>query len=271
MKSEITPLGFIGAGKMGASLISGVLEAGVAGKEDILFSEPDSGRRDELCAKLGVRAADSAEIARQCAVIVLAVKPWAVADVLAEIAGALTPGKTVVSIAAGITISAIEEKLPDGVAVVRAMPNIAATVGESATAIAAGANTGRDSVAAARCVLEAAGTVVELPEALIDAVTGLAGSGPAYVFTFVEALIQAGLKVGLPASEARKLAVQTVKGAAVMLEQMESEHPASLRDAVTTPGGTTIAGLHELEAGRLTDVVIRAVEAATRRSKELGN
>jgi pyrroline-5-carboxylate reductase len=269
--SEITPLGFIGAGKMGSSLISGVLKAGIAGGEEILVSEPDSGKLDELCAKPGVRAADSVTLARQSALIVLAVKPWAVADVLGEIAGVMTPDKTVVSIAAGITIGAIEEKMPDGVAVIRAMPNIAATVGESATAIAAGTSAGKGAVRAARRVLEAAGTVVELPETLIDAVTGLAGSGPAYVFSFVEALIQAGLKVGLPADQARRLAVQTVKGAAVMLEQMEREHPAGLRDAVTTPGGTTIAGLHELEAGRMTDVVIRAVEAATRRSKELGN
>ncbi len=269
--SKITPLGFIGAGKMGASLIAGVLKAGITGPGELLICEPDSARCEQLCAKLSVRAADSLTLARQCAVIVLAVKPWAVADVLGEIAGALTPGKTVVSIAAGITLGAMEEQLPDGVAVIRAMPNIAATVGESATAIAAGSNAGRDSVAAARRVLEAAGTVVELPETLIDAVTGLAGSGPAYVFMFVEALIQAGLKVGLPADQARGLAVQTVKGAAVMLEQRENEHPARLRDAVTTPGGTTIAGLHELESGRLTDVVIRAVEAATLRSRELGN
>jgi pyrroline-5-carboxylate reductase len=269
--SKITPLGFIGAGKMGASLLTGVLKAGVAGAGDIIISEPDAARRDKVCADSGVRAADSATLARDCRLIVLAVKPWAVSDVLDEIAGKLAAGKTVVSIAAGITTGAIEEKLPDGVAVVRAMPNIAATVGESATAIAAGKSAGKDSLDAVRRVLEAAGVVVELPESLIDAVTGLAGSGPAYVFTFVEALIQAGLKVGLPAQEARSLAVQTVKGAAVMLEQCTDQHPAGLRDAVTTPGGTTIAGLHELESGRLTDVVIRAVEAATRRSRELGN
>ncbi|MBW7997776.1 MAG: pyrroline-5-carboxylate reductase [Candidatus Glassbacteria bacterium] len=269
--SNITPLGFIGAGKMGASLIAGVIRAGVADRENILISEPDSARRDELCADKGIRAADSVELARNCPVIVLAVKPGVVADVLDEISAAVEPGKTVISIAAGIKTGAMEEKLADGVAVVRAMPNIAATVGESATAIAAGKNAGREALDAARRVLGAAGSVVELPEKLIDAVTGLAGSGPAYVFTFVEALIAAGLKVGLPAEEARKLAVQTVKGAAVMLEQREAEHPAELRDAVTTPGGTTIAGLHELESGRFTDVVIRAVEAAARRSRELGD
>jgi pyrroline-5-carboxylate reductase len=268
--TEITPLGIIGAGKMGASLLTGVIKADLALPGDIIISEPDKERSAQLCAEKGVRSADSGTLARESAVIVLAVKPWMVAEVLEAIAGDITPGKIVITIAAGIRTAAVEEKLPRGVAVVRAMPNIAATVGESATAISAGKSAGEDALAVAREVLEAVGRVVVLPESLIDAVTGLAGSGPAYVFTFVEALIQAGLKVGLPAGESRKLAVQTVKGAAVMLEQLVGEHPAGLRDAVTTPGGTTIAGLHELESGRFTDVVIRAVEAATRRSKELG-
>ncbi|OGF98067.1 MAG: hypothetical protein A2Z86_05040 [Candidatus Glassbacteria bacterium GWA2_58_10] len=154
--------------------------------------------------------------------------------------------------------------------VVRAMPNIAATVGLSATAIAAGRFALERHLESARRILGAAGSVVELPESLLDAVTGLSGSGPAYVFLFAEALLSGALKVGLPAAEARVLAVQTIKGAAAMLEADPAVHPAVLRDAVTTPGGTTIAGLHELESRGFRDGVIRAIEAATDKSRLLG-
>ena len=152
----------------------------------------------------------------------------------------------------------------------RAMPNIAATVGESATALAAGKAAEADQIELAGNILGSMGTVVKLPEKLIDAVTGLSGSGPAYVFLFAEALLSGALKVGLPAKEARELVMMTIKGAAAMLEADKGSHPAVLRDAVTTPGGTTIAGLHELESKGFRNAVIQAVEAATQRSKELG-
>ena len=263
-------IGIIGVGRMGAALLEGVLRSRLATPVRVFVQDTDKKRREEVCANTGARAASASEIARECDVVLICVKPGIVQKVLEEIKPALRSGSLVISIAAGVTTSSIEQALGSGVPVVRAMPNIAATVGQSATALAGGTSAGKAHLRLARKIFSAAGAAVELPEALIDAVTGLAGSGPAYVFLFAEALMSAGLKVGLPAQAARELAVQTIKGAAAMLEQNPQTHPATLRDAVTTPGGTTIAGLHELERGRLRDAVIRAVEAATERSRELG-
>jgi len=263
-------IGFIGVGRMGAALLESVLRAELTPSDRVFVHDADMKRRDEVCANTGARAASAVEIARSCDVVLVCVKPGVVPAVLDEIKGKLGGAGLVISIAAGVTLGAIEQALGGGVPVVRAMPNIAATVGQAATALAGGSAAGERHLELAEKIFSAAGKAVVLPEALIDAVTGLAGSGPAYVFLFAEALVSAGLKVGLPADAARELAVQTIKGAAIMLEQNPQTHPATLRDSVTTPGGTTIAGLHELERGRLRDAVIRAVEAATERSREIG-
>lgn len=268
--SKIEKIGFIGAGKMGSALLAGVLRAKIVPAGKVLISEIDQARRDEICKKHRVRSASLDELARSCGTILICVKPNVVAPVLREIREFVGEEKLVVSIAAGITTTSIETELKPGVPVVRVMPNIAATVGESATALAAGKAAGAEHIELARNILGSVGIVVELPEKLIDAVTGLSGSGPAYVFLFAEALLSGALKVGLPAKEARELMVMTIKGAAAMLEADKGSHPAVLRDAVTSPGGTTIAGLHELESKGFRNAVIRAVEAATERSQELG-
>lgn len=264
-------VGFIGVGKMGSALLQGVLRAGLCPAERVLAFDTDRELLAAVCGATGAGAADSAlELARRCRTIVLAVKPQVLPAVLEELQPVAGPELLLISIAAGISTEAIEERLGVPCPVVRAMPNLAATVGQSATALCRGRHAGDRHLAEALRLLGAAGLALELPERLLDAVTGLSGSGPAYVFLFAEALIAGGLKVGLPHAAARRLAVQTLKGAAALLEARPEEHPAGLRDQVTTPGGTTIAGLHELEKRAFRDAVISAVEAAAARSRELG-
>ncbi len=268
--AEIEKIGFIGTGKMGSALIEGVLKAGLAEPSGVFFSEISREAVKRCREKFGITALPAEQLAAECHVVVLCVKPPVVIPVIRQIGSALGQQKLVVSVAAGITTRAIETELAPGVPVVRAMPNIAATVSASATALAAGSAARKADLELARRILASVGLVAELPEELLDAVTGLSGSGPAYVFLFAEALISGALKVGLPYAEARALAVQTLKGAAAMLEADPDLHPATLRDAVTTPGGTTIAALHELEQKGFRNAVISAVEAAARRSRELG-
>lgn len=267
---KIGKIGFIGAGKMGSALIGGVLKAGLVKSAEIFFSETSEQAGKRCREKFGVVEVSAEELAAECRVVILCVKPPVVAPVIRQIGSVLNSDNLVVSVAAGVTTRALEAELAPGVPVVRAMPNIAATVAASATAIAAGAAANRKHIELARKILASVGLVVELPEKLLDAVTGLSGSGPAYVFLFAEALISGALKVGLPYPEAWALAVQTLKGAAAMLEADPGSHPATLREKVTTPGGTTIAALHELEQKGFRDAVTSAVEAATRRSGELG-
>jgi pyrroline-5-carboxylate reductase len=268
--AETEKIGFIGAGKLGSALIEGVLKAGLAGPDEVLFSEISEEIAERCSEKFGIKAVSAERCAKECRVVLLCVKPPVVVPLVRQVASVIGAGKLIVSVAAGITTASIEAELDPKVAVVRAMPNIAATVSASATAVAAGSAAGKKDIELARRILSSVGQVVELPEDLLDAVTGLSGSGPAYVFLFAEALISGALKVGLPYAEARALAVQTIKGAATMLEVNPESHPATLRDKVTTPGGTTIAALHELEQKGFCDAVISAVEAATRRSRELG-
>jgi pyrroline-5-carboxylate reductase len=268
--ARIGKTGFVGVGKMGGALLDGALKAGLLVPSEVLISEPDRERSQSVCNRYGVRAADTAALAAESRVILLCVKPQIAAQVLEDMRQSMSPDKLVLSIAAGVTTGQIEAVLGGTVPVVRAMPNIAATVGESATALTPGVAARSAHLELARTIFGAVGAVVELPERMLDAVTGLSGSGPAYVFLFAEALISGALKAGLPQKEARRLAVQTLKGAAAMLEAEPETHPAVLRDAVTTPGGTTIAGLHELEKRGFRDAVISAVEAASRRSAELG-
>jgi pyrroline-5-carboxylate reductase len=232
-----------------------------------------SARRGERIAELiktyGVVGGTNAEVARQSDVVVLAVKPQILDQVLRGLSPEISREKLVVSVAAGVPIAAIERRLHPPMRVVRAMPNTPATVGAGATAIAMGEHATDDDLRVAKAIFDSVGITVVLEESQLDAVTGLSGSGPAYLFLIIEALADAGVKVGLSRRASLQLAAQTVLGSAKLLIE-SGQHPGLLKDHVTSPGGTAIAGLHTLEAGGLRNVLMNAVEAATRRSKELG-
>lgn len=266
------PLALLGAGAMGSALLEGILAAGLA--------EPDRTRittLDEAAAQRwrerGVSVADdNAAAARGAAVVIVAVKPADVPDVLDSLAGALPrePGDVlVVSVAAGVALRTLAEHLPPGTPTVRVMPNTPALIGEGMAALSPGEHCGEADVATARALLEACGRVVVVPEKQQDAVTAVSGSGPAYVFAVAEALIDAGVGLGLPRPTATELAVQTLAGAALMLRD-QGTHPALLREQVTSPGGTTAAGLREFDRHGMRSTVAAAVEAAHARSVELG-
>lgn len=263
-------IGFVGAGNMAGALIKGLLHSGTVGPTQILASDVREERLAELAGKHGIAITkDNAKLAAWSDVVVLAVKPQVIDKVMVPIASALRPHTLVVSIAAGVPIEFIESRLPPETRVVRTMPNTAAIALAGATAIAPGTHASEDDLGLARQLFEATGRVVVLDESLLDAVTGLSGSGPAYVMLIIEALADGGVKVGLHRETALLLAAQTVYGSAKLLLET-GEHPGRLKDMVTSPGGTAIAGLHTLEAGGLRTTLINAVESATRRSIELG-
>jgi pyrroline-5-carboxylate reductase len=265
--SEQTMIAVIGAGKMGEALVSGLLKAGTS-PDDLLITERYEERANELSARYGVKSVSNADAARQADTIVLAVKPQDMDVLLAELAPLVTPDRLIVTIAAGITTSAIERKLADGVPVVRVMPNTPALVGEAMSAVAAGAHASSEHLERAEELFRPVGKVVRVPESQLDAVTALSGSGPAYVFYLVEAMTDAGILLGLPRAMAHELIVQTVFGAAVMLRET-GEHPVALREAVTSPAGTTIAAIRELENHGVRAAFLAALEAARDRSREL--
>jgi len=263
-------IGVIGAGNMAEALLKGLVASGKVKPANLAVS----GRRPEkvklLAQRYGIRAAaDNPDCAHDADIVILAVKPQVLATVLEHEAAAIPGGALILSVAAGVTTSTIESRLHRPAPVVRAMPNTAAMVGYSATAIAAGAYAKEADLAVARSVFEAVGRVVVVDEVHLDAVTGLSGSGPAYIFLIIEALADAGVKVGLSREIALELAAQTLLGSAHMLLET-GVHPGQLKDQVTSPGGTAIAGLHTLEAGGLRTTLINAVETATRRARELG-
>jgi pyrroline-5-carboxylate reductase len=263
-------VGFLGGGAMAEALAGGLVAAGVP-KAQLRAADPDATRRRMLAERLGIAvSADNAEAVEGADVVVIAVKPGIVVPALAALHGALAGRAPLwVSIAAGVKLSSLSSALPDGARVVRAMPNTPALVRCAATAICGNARASADDLALARALFESVGSCWAAPdEALLDAVTGLSGSGPAYVFVFLEALADAGVRVGLPRDAANALARQTVLGAA-RLAEVSGRHFAELKDQVTSPGGTTIAGLERLEAGGLRAALYEAVAAATRRSKEL--
>jgi pyrroline-5-carboxylate reductase len=263
-------LAFLGAGNMAEALIKGLLRAEVAAPDEILCTDRRTERGEELTARYAVRFTTSnPAAAREADVIVLSVKPQVMNHLLEEISPALDESKLVISIAAGVPIEAIERKVGHGVRIVRTMPNTPALVGAGATAMSAGRHATEDDLKQAKALFDAVGKSVVVDEPLLDAVTGLSGSGPAYVFLVIEALSDAGVKVGLPRYTAQELAAQTVLGSAKLLIET-GEHPGRLKDQVTSPGGTAIAGLHTLEAGGLRTTLMDAVEAATHRSRELG-
>jgi pyrroline-5-carboxylate reductase len=263
-------IGFIGAGNMAEALIRGLVRGNHVAAKQVLASAPRRERLDELEKLYGIFVSkDNREIARSSNVVVLSVKPQIMDKVLAEVGDQLQPGTLVISIAAGVDTESIETAVPEGVRVVRAMPNTPALVSAGATAIAAGKHASEVDLATATALFEAVGIAVVLEEYHLDAVTGLSGSGPAYIFLILEALADAGVKVGLSRRNAQRLAAQTVMGSAKMLLETD-EHPGRLKDMVTSPGGTAIAGLHTLEEGGLRTTLINAVETATKRAKELG-
>jgi pyrroline-5-carboxylate reductase len=263
-------LGFVGGGNMAAALVKGLLHAKVVPPSSIVVSDVKEERLALFRDKHGVRTtADNHELVRDSDVVVLAVKPQVIDKVLGAIGGDVRPGQLVISVAAGVPVAAMEARLPEGAHVVRTMPNTPATVDAGATAIAAGTHATDEDLEVARQLFAAVGRVVALDESLLDAVTGLSGSGPAYVMLMIEALADGGVKVGLHRDTALLLAAQTVYGSAKLLLDT-GEHPGRLKDMVTSPGGTAIAGLHTLESGGLRRTLIDAVEAATARSVALG-
>jgi pyrroline-5-carboxylate reductase len=261
--------GLIGTGNMAEALIRGLLAAGVAERPQVIGSDPRAERRREMAERYGIETlSDNSEVARRADILILAVKPQVMTRVLDEIRTHVRPSALVISIAAGIPLAVIEAHLPR-VRVVRTMPNTPALVGAGATAIAAGGHATEEDLDAARRIFDSVGMSVTLEESQMDAVTGLSGSGPAYMFLIIEALADAGVKVGLSRYNAQALAAHTVLGSAKLLIET-NEHPGRLKDMVTSPGGTAIAGLHTLEAGGLRTTLMNAVEVATNRSRELG-
>jgi pyrroline-5-carboxylate reductase len=262
-------IAFIGAGNMAEAMIRGLLRGSVFAADRIMASAPRTERIEELSKKYGIRGATDNREAARAQIVVLSVKPQILSRVLDEIAGAIDPDALVISIAAGVPVAAIQARLAGGTRVVRAMPNTPALVDTGATAIAGGEHARDTDLADAKRIFDSVGITVVLDESQLDAVTGLSGSGPAYVFLILEALSDAGVKVGLSRRTAQLLAAQTVLGSAKLLLET-NEHPGRLKDMVTSPGGTAITGLHTLEAGGVRTTLMNAVEAATRRSRELG-
>jgi pyrroline-5-carboxylate reductase len=260
---------FVGGGQMAEALIGGMLAVKLCAPDHIRVSDPIAERLDVLKKKYGVQTGRSnREIAAWGDIVVLAVKPQVLDGVLKEV-GAELAKALVVSIVAGVPISRITDACGRDARVIRAMPNTPALVQQGMTALAIGAGAQEKDVASVRGIFESVGKVVPIEERLMDAVTGLSGSGPAYVFLAIEALADGGVKMGVPRAIAEMLAAQTVLGAAQMVLET-GQHPARLKDQVASPGGTTIAGLHRLEQGGLRATLIDAVEAATKRSQELG-
>ncbi len=273
MALDAMRIGFIGGGAMAEALAGGLLGAGVEAAR-IAAADPDRQRREHLAQALGIAThADNAELVRSAELVVLAVKPAVVAPVLAELRSApgLDPARPLwISIAAGVTLATLEAGLGPAARVIRAMPNTPALVRAGATALCGNSRVEARDRAVARALFEGVGITWEAPqEGLLDAVTGLSGSGPAYLFAFLEALGEAGQRVGLPREAAERLACETVYGAAKLARE-SGRSPAELRRQVSSPGGTTLAGLERLEAGGLRAAVCEAVAAATRRSRELG-
>lgn len=263
-------IGFIGAGKMGSAIIKGVLRAGLVDREQLTASDPVEALGKALVEETGVRfVQDNIGLVESSSIIVLAVKPQVIDGVLQELAGAPVDGRLFVSIAAGVPLSRIENSLPAGTRVVRVMPNTPCLVGQAASAYSGGRWAIEEDLERVGKIFSSVGYAVSVKEHELDAVTALSGSGPAYVFLFIEALAAGGVQMGLNRDVALKLALQTVYGSVVMA-QGATEHLAELRDAVTSPAGTTAAGLFALEQGAFRASIMDAVVQAAERSEALG-
>lgn len=267
-----TPLtiGFLGAGKMATALARGFVRAEIATPKYMIAGDVSAAAREAFTRETGVKTtASNTEVAQCAKILILAVKPDQVAGALGELHGGFGGDHLLISIAAGVPLSRMEAALPANARVIRVMPNTPALVGEGATAFALGKSATAADAELAKKLLSAVGIAFQVKEPLLDAVTGLSGSGPAYVYQFIEALSDGGVAAGLPRDVATRLAAQTVLGAARMVLET-GQHPGALKDQVTSPGGTTIEGLHELEKGQLRATVMSAVRAATEKSKKLG-
>lgn len=263
-------VGILGTGNMGEALIHGLLHGHLCRPEQILCSDVRPERLKAIREKYGVKGTShNIEVVKQSDIVILAVKPQIMRQVVEEIAKYLDLSKLVISIAAGVPLDAIESCAKKELKLIRVMPNICVSVREGASAIASGKHIEREDLMIAKTIFDSVGKSLFIEENLLDAVTGLSGSGPAYLFLIVDALADAGVKVGLSRDDAVLLASQTVLGAAKMMIET-GEHPGKLKDLVTSPGGTAIAGLHTLEQGGVRTTLINAVEVATQRSKALG-
>jgi pyrroline-5-carboxylate reductase len=263
-------IGIIGAGNMGASLISGLIYAKSSVPANIICSDVRKEKLKSIKDAYGVATtASNTDVVKASEIVIYAVKPQIMASVLRETTPHLDMSKLIISIAAGVPLAAIELCINKDLRLIRVMPNIAASVKEAATAITAGKHASKDDLKVAKAIFDSVGKSVIIEEELMDAITGLSGNGPAYIFLIVDALADAGVKMGLSREEALFLSAQSALGAAKLLLET-NEHPGRLKDMVTSPGGTAIAALHTIEAGGLRTTLINAVEVGTKRSRELG-
>lgn len=265
-----TRIGFIGAGKMASALAAGMLNGGMAHSENLMATDVSPQAAQAFAELTNAKiVSNHAEVLAQSEIVFLAVKPHHVAELLGEMESQVNKTHLIVSIAAGVSLETLEAALEGKGRVIRVMPNTPCLVGTGACAFSLGSRATDEDAQLLESLLSTVGLVSRVDEGLLDAVTGLSGSGPAYVYQFIEALSDGGVRMGLPRPIATQLAAQTVMGAAKMVLET-GEHPGALKDAVSSPGGTTIAGLHALEQGALRGTVMNAVQAATERSKELG-
>ncbi|HVM28696.1 MAG TPA: pyrroline-5-carboxylate reductase [Mycobacteriales bacterium] len=260
-------MALLGVGKLGEALLSGLIRSGTP-PQSLIGAEKHAERAAEIEQRYGVRTADAGAAVAQADVVLLAVKPQDMVALLTEVAGSLRPGTLVVSMAAGIPTALVEGALPEGTAVVRVMTNTPVFVDEAMSALSAGTHAGAEHLGRVEEMLAHVGKVVRVPESQQDAVTALSGSGPAYFFFLVEAMIDAGILLGLPRTVAAELIVQTAVGSARMLRE-SGEHPVLLREAVTSPGGTTIAAIRTMEDHGVRAAMLAAIEAARDRSRDL--
>jgi pyrroline-5-carboxylate reductase len=261
------PLAILGVGVMGETVLSGLLRAGWH-PDQIVASHRRPERRQDLTVRYGIQMLENAKAVADAETVLLVVKPQDMSDLLAEISPAIKPGALVVSLAAGVDSAFIESRLPEGIAVVRVMPNTPAQVDEGMAAISPGSHSTQDHLDRVTEILSATGRVITVPERYQDAVTAISGTGPAYLFFVVEAMIEAGVHLGLPRTTATELVVQTMLGSAKLLRET-GEHPTVLRERVTSPGGTTTAAVRQLEDHKVRAAFLVAMEAARDRSREL--
>ena len=263
-------VGFVGTGNMGEALVQGLLHGHLCRPDQILCSDVRPERLKLVRETYGVKGTShNIEVVKQSEIILLSVKPQTMKHIIEEVSKYLDFSKLIISIAAGVSLAAIESHAGKELKLVRVMPNICVSVREGASAIAGGKHATKEDLAIAKTIFDSVGKSVLIEEDLLDAVTGLSGSGPAYIFLIIDALADAGVKMGLSRHDSIILASQTVLGAAKMLIETK-EHPGRLKDMVTSPGGTAIAGLHTLEQGGVRTTLINAVEVATQRSRDLG-
>lgn len=261
--------GIIGAGKIGEAIVQGVLAKGLAKREEIILSVRSEKHRAEIEARTGIKTVlDNRELVSSSEKVMIAVKPKMVADVLSQTGDLFGPGRLLVSTVAGLPLEYYESRLPAGTPVVRSMPNMAVAIGQGMTALSAGKAVKPEELDWATSIFRACGRALVVGEEHMDAVTGLSGSGPAYVYIIIESLADGGVKLGLPRDVATELAAQTVLGAASNV-LITGEHPAKLKDQVTTPAGVTIDGIMELEEGRVRVTLIKAVVKAAERARAL--